>query len=533
MPAPEAMPLHKVRVALAADPSPANPDLLLGVDIGTLGVKGELVAPSGRVVATARLEHGCLYPRPDGCEQDMDTNWWLNPAAVIRQLLQAAHVRPEQIKAVGVSGLFPALGPTDEHGTPLRGAILYSDNRSAPEAEELNADLGLFLTTEELTPKLVWFLRHEPELASRMRMFFDAPHYLVYRLCGAYVTDTILAGLYGAIYHSPSASWRPEICARYGIPVGILPEVHPPARIVGTVHADAARRTGLAVGTPVLTGMPDLVASLIGAGAVRTSESVAYYGTAGLVPVMKQDLMEAIWHPFPHEERGEVALDGYLFNRPAYSLSVGGGLQWFRDAFARQELETERRGGLSAYAQLDQLAAAVPPGCEGLLMLPYLQGQRSPDFDPWATGVFFGLKASHDRAALYRAMLESFGYTIRHGLEAGYPQGHPLHRLVATGGGARSPLWRQIVSDITGIRQEYVPEADEALGDAYLAGMALGWFKDFDDLQSEWVRPASVSEPNPAAQATYDRLYPIYVDLHAALRPAFRQHHRALTGDGK
>ena len=502
------------------------------MDIGTQGVKGVLVTAFGKRVARAQLEHGCLYPRPGWCEQDMTQNWWLNPVAVIRALLQTGQVHPGQIRAVGVSGLFPAFGPTDAKGTPLSGAILYSDNRSVAEAEQLNAALGLFLTTEELIPKLIWFLRNEPDLACKMKMFFDAPHYLVYQLCGAYVTDTILPGLYGAIYHSPTASWRREICDRLQIPMGILPAVHPPAQIVGTVHPEAARQTGLIPGTPVLTGMPDLVASLIGAGTVRTSESVAYYGTAGLVPLMKQDLIKAVWHPFPQEERGKVPLDGYLFSRPAYSLTVGDGVRWFRDQFAPFEMDAERGGGPNAYRQLDQLAASVPPGSDGLVLLPHFQGQSSPDFDPWATGVYFGLKNTHSRAALFRALLESFGYTIRHGLEANFPKGHPLQRLVATGGGARSPLWRQIVSDITGIYQEYIPDTDEALGSAYLAGMALGWFVDFDTLQKEWVRVEAVTEPDPEAQEIYNRYYPIYVELHNALRPLFQLHHQAQVRGG-
>ena len=501
-------------------------ELTLGIDIGTQGVKGELVTPAGVVFARAQVENSCSYPRPDWCEQDMRKNWWQNPVKVIRSLLQTPGLHAEQIKAVGISGLFPALGPTDGNGEPLADAILYSDNRSLAEVEEINAALDLQITTEELTPKLLWLLRNQPELAAKMKMFFDAPHYLVYRLCSAYVTDTILAGRYGAIYQSPTASWRTQVCERFAIPVGILPQVRTPAQIVGVVHSQAAQETGLAPGTPVLTGMPDLVASLIGAGAVHTYESVAYYGTAGLLPVMKQDLIQAVGCPFPHEERGIIPLDGYLFDFPVYSLSVGDAARWFRDQFAPLEIALEEQGEANAYSELHRLAAEIPPGAHGLVMLPYLQGQRSPVFNPWATGVFFGLRSSHTRPSLFRAILESFGYSIRHGLHSCYPAGQPLKRIVATGGGARSPLWRQIVSDITGISQEYVPDADEALGNAYLCGIALGWFKDFEILQKEWVKVAAVTEPDLSRQAAYERSYAIYVELHAALQPIFARHHQ-------
>jgi xylulokinase len=501
-------------------------DLLLGIDIGTQGVKGALVTAEGRAVAVHQIEHSSNYPQSDWCEQDMHQNWWLNPVAVVTRILAHESVHTEQIKAISVSGLYPALGPTDAQGNPIAPAILYSDNRSTAEVFEVNQELGLQLTNEELTPKLVWFLRHQPELAARMKMFFDAPHYFVYKLCGEYVTDTITTGLYGAIYQSPEASWREEVCARFNIPLEILPRVYPPAEIVGTVHRQAADATGLIPGTPVLTGMPDLVASLISVGAVQKHESAAYYGTAGLVPVMKDDLLNAAFKPYPIEERGLTPQDGYIFDYPSYCLTVGDAVRWFRDEFAPLELANEQKSrvsaaGPNAYAQLDELAAQVPPGSAGIVLLPYLLGQRSPEFNPYASGVFYGIKKAHTRGHLFRAVLESFGFSIRHGLESFYPHGHSLSRLVATGGGARSAIWRQIVSDITDLPQEYVPDSDGPLGCAYMAGLALGWFHDFEVLKKSWVKVAGVTLPDPAVHARYEKPFQIYVDLHAALKPIF------------
>jgi xylulokinase len=499
-----------------------NTDLLLGIDIGTQGVKGILADPVGNIIAQHQIEHGSSYPQPDWCEQEMTTNWWENPVIVIKALLKLSGIHAEQINAISVSGLYPALGPTDESGVPLTKAILYSDNRSVAEVEEVNRILGLQLTSEELTPKLIWFLRNEPELAARMRMFFDAPHYLVYKLTGEYVTDTITTGLYGAIYESPTASWREPVCEQFNIPVEILPKVHPPAEFIGTVHKDAAEITGLALGTPVLPGMPDLVASLISVGAVHTHESAAYYGTAGLVPVMKDDLLNAVFHPYPIAERGVTPQDGYVFDYPTYSLTTGDIVRWFRDEFAPLELEKQNQFcERSAYAYLDDLAADVSPGSEGLVLLPYLLGQRSPVFNPQASGVLFGLKKGHTREHIYRAILESFGFNIRHGLESFYPQGHPIKRLIATGGGASSQLWRQIVTDITGLKQEYVPDADGPVGCAYLAGLALGWFKDFSDLQENWVKVVGENVPDPASAEKYESAFQIYLELHTAIEPVY------------
>lgn len=499
--------------------------LLLGIDIGTQGVKGILVDPTGKIVAQHQIEHGSAYPRPDWCEQDMMINWWENPVFVIKELLNSSQADPKQIKVVSASGLYPALGPTDGDGNPITKAILYSDNRAVAEVAEVNEALGLQLTSEELTPKLIWFLRHEPELAAQMRMFFDAAHFLVYKLTGEYVTDTITTGLYGAIYESPSASWRENICEQFGIPVEILPAVHPPGKCIGTVHSEAAEITGLAVGTPVLPGMPDLVASLISVGAVHTHESAAYYGTAGLVPVMKDDLLNAVFHPYPVPERGLTPQDGYVFDYPTYSLTTGDIVRWFRDEFAPLEMQLESmNGGKSAYAHLDDLARKIPPGSDGLVLLPYLLGQRSPEFNPQASGVLFGLKKGHSRGHVFRAILESFGYNIRHGLESFYPQGHPIKRLIATGGGATSQLWRQIVTDITGLKQEYVPDADGPIGCAYLGGLALGIFTDFEILQRDWVKVTAETVPNPDKTKRYESDYQVYVELHKALKPIFNFH---------
>ncbi len=499
-----------------------EPDLLLGLDIGTQGAKGVLVDRTGGVHARAQVEHDCRYPQPGWVEHDMQANWWDHPAQVVMQLLVQPGIDPQRVAAVNVSGLYPAMGPTDAEGRPIAGAILYSDNRAMAEVEELNTALGLHLTSEELTPKLVWFLRNAPQDAGRMHMFFDAAHYAVYRLTGAYVTDTITLGLWGAIYSAPRAAWRPEVCARFGVPLKVLPTIQAPAQIAGVIHAEAARATGLREGTPVLTGMPDLVASIICAGATERDEAAAYYGTAGVVPVQLDDLLRALRHPFPQE-------DGYLFYYAAYSLAVGDAVKWFRDVFGQTEVDAARQGGPSAYARLDALAEGVPAGSEGLLLLPYFQGQRSPEFDPHASGVFFGMTPAHQRAHYFRAVLESWGYSIRDGLETSYSQGSPIRRLVATGGGARSPVWRQVVSDITGLPQAYVPEADGPIGSAYVAGLALGWFEDFEPLRRTWVRKAGTTEPDPANREAYDRLFPIYRRLHRDLREAFRDHRQAAS----
>jgi xylulokinase len=429
----------------------------------------------------------------------------------------------------------------------LRRAILYSDNRAQKEIDELNETLGLNLTGESLTPKLLWFLCNEPELAVQMSMFFDAAHFAIFKLTGRYVIDTITAGLFGAIYDAPAARWREDICERFGIPLKVLPPSYPPTDIVGRIHRDGSEETGLDTGTPVLAGLPDLVASSISVGIVEKDEAIVYYGTAGVLPILKGRLIDSIRKPFPEQERlpkagigmegifitGPRGISGYVYDYPVYCLSSGEAVRWFCHLFGSQEEEAARReGGLGVYARLDRLAALAPPGSDGLLFLPHLQGQRSPDFNPAATGIFFGITMSHTRGHFFRAVLESFGYELRRGLGTFYPQGVEINRVVATGGGARSSLWLQIVSDITGFRQECIPDADGSLGDAYIAGIALGWYEDFQTLRSDWVEVEKVTESDPEHKRIYDQLFPLYCDLHKAVKGPYQRHYHSMHHRG-
>ncbi len=498
---------------------------LLGVDVGTQGVKASLSSLDGKVTFYAFEPYETTYPRPGWVEHDMDQNWWQGSLVAIRKLLNQFPYPSDRILAIGICGLYPAMGPTDENGTPLSGAILYSDSRSFAEVNEINRRFNLCLSCEELTPKLVWFLRHEPEKAQRMKMFFDAPHYLIYKLSGAYVTDTITAGLYGAIFEAPNASWRVSVCNALGIPAEILPQVYPPATIVGEVTRTAAELSGLRCGTPVIAGMPDLFGSMLSAGVTKTDEAIVYYGSAGVMPVMKDDALNAAFKPFPIAERGGKIQEGYLYDYPAYCLSTGEAVRWFTDQFGEVEIDQYgKEGGLNAYARLDKIAQNVPAGCEGLTFLPYLYGQRRPVDNPYASGVYFGIRAHHQKAHFYRAILEAWGYSIRYGLESTYSQGYFFRRLVATGGGAKSQLWRQIVSDILGIGQDYVPNSEGTIGAAYVAGLAIGTFKDFKELVESWVSVRETTIPDEGQRDAYERGYQAFRMLHDDFRETFLKH---------
>jgi len=485
---------------------------LLGIDIGTLGSKGMIVTAEGHIVAQHFCEHHVIHPQSGWAEHDPEQHWWGDFVRISQALLHKSGLNPKDIAGICVSGLIPDMLPTDEHGVPLRNAILYSDNRAIAEINYINSITGANLTSEEITPKLLWFIRNEPDLFAHTRMIFNAHSYVVYKLTGVYSVDFVTAAYFGAIFSSQQASWLGDVCERIGFSPHLLPPLYPIAGIVGEVAKKAAEETGLAEGTPVLAGCGDVYFSLLGAGVIEQDDIMVYYGTAGLLTICNCALEDVALQPCRTPSQ-------IPFDYPAYMPTSGEAVRWFRDQFGQAEMRKEQRNGVNAYALLDAQAAKIPPGCDGLLLLNYFLGQRSPAFDPFARAVFFGLTMAHTRAHTYRAVLESWGFGILHGLNEVVPGWRKrARRVVATGGGARSKLWRQIVSDIVGVRQEYVARADAPLGDAYLVGYSVGLFDDFATIRKQWLEVTDVTNPAMEHAELYSRLYDIYVDLHPALK---------------
>jgi xylulokinase len=300
-----------------------------------------------------------------------------------------------------------------------------------------------------------------------------------------------------------------------GISVDILPPVYPPAAVAGTVTPAAAEITGLIAGIPVLVGSADVFFSLLGAGVMTPVEMMIYYGSAGLVAIPKRNLEFLATKPYDVD-------DDVPFACPSYHPASGELIRWFSEAFTQIETAQLRTEGSKIEEAFDGLAALIPPGAEGLLVLPYFLGQRTPIFDPHARGAFVGLTLAHGRAHLYRAILEAYGLGVRYSLEHMSEQFN-IQRVVATGGGARSRLWRQIISDITGMKQEYSTLADASLGAAFLAAYAVGAIKDLNTIKTSWLQSFEITEPNPETKMVYDKIYDVFCDLHNALRESFKK----------
>jgi xylulokinase len=485
-------------------------------------------------VAYHAVQHGVSRPHPGWAEHDADEVWWGDVATIVRQLLRQATVDPSEVAAVGVSALAPAMVPVDAHGRPVRPGILYGiDTRAQPEIERLNRELGWDapdapparrLQAQSVSPKIVWLREHEAERWRRTHKVLGATGYIVHRLTGAYVADPGNVEAWAPLYDSASGGWDSSMCDRIGVPLRLLPEIRAAADVVGRVTPEAACQTGLAAGTPVIGGSMDVLAEYLSAGVIREGEGCLVFGSTMCVSVLSSEPRS---HPSLYS--GCSLVPG--FHRLGGGMATSGVLaRWFRDNFAPREVQQEHESGVSAYEMLSDRAAAVPPGSDGLMVLPYFSGERTPIFDPQARGLILGLTTSHTRDHLYRGLLEGVAYGLRHHLDLMAEIGMVPHRLVAVGGGSQDRLWTQIVSDVTGHVLECVDAPiGPALADAFLAGYGVGLFRDFTPLAERWVRIGRRVRPSQEAAAAYDAYYRVYRRLYE--RTAEEMHELARLGE--
>lgn len=486
---------------------------LFGADIGTLVSKGAIVDLNGNIIANHSVEHPVIHPKPGWAEHDPEKHWWNDFVRISRTLLNKSKINPKDILGISVSGLIPDLCPLDKNGKPVRNAILYSDNRAFKEIEFINKLLGSALTSEEITPKILWFKKNEPENFAKTHMVLNAPNYVVYKLTDRYSVDYTLAYSFGAIFDILQLKWDEGVCNQLGIPLDILPPAYPAYKVIGAVTDEATKKTGLAKDTPVIVGTSDVLSSMLGAGLTEAGDAMIYYGTAGLFLILNCKLIDLMSMNFERMRYPPIV-------QGAYVLTTGGLLRWFRDQFGHYEFETGKKLGVSAYHVLDDEASRIPPGSGGLIVLPYFMGQRTPSLDPLAKGVIFGLSMAHTRAHVYRAFLEAFGYTVYYSFDKLKEEEVPIKRIVAIGGGAKSEIWRQIVSDIINMPQEYIAKADATLGNAYMAGFGVGTFKDFKNIQ-KWLEVTCVTKPRLEAHKSYESFFKVYRNLHQNMKDRY------------
>ena len=499
-----------------------NKQLLLGIDVGTLGSKGVLLSTEGKVVAESFREHDVYQPYPGWAEHDPEAVWWKDFVQLVREIFKRYRAKPPDVLGICVSALMPDVVLVNRQGHPLYNAILYSDNRAYEElqwgkkvvGDEMHLNVcGTSITTEAAWPKLLWVKKHKSKVWSKAYKFLSATNYLVLKLTSQYSMDFDNATAY--LFDLKKGEWSEELCQLAGIPIEKLPSVFPSHQIVGEVEREASKETGLAKGTPVLVGCGDVSASTLSSGVTEDKEAVFYYGSTGCLLVCSDQLKT-----HPKLWAGRYLIPGkYLL--ASFMATSGIILRWFRDEFGQLEVEKARRSGSSAYSILDQEASRVAPGSDGLIVLPYFQGEKAPIWNPLARGVVFGLLLNHTRAHLYRSLLEAVGYGLRHNLDMFEESGMLPEKLMTVDGGAKSRLWRQIVTDITGIPQHYIAKLPGApFGDAYLAGYGVGLFKDFRKLK-EWLKVTEVTHSRQKIHQYYTKLYSIYRKLYESVGPLF------------
>jgi xylulokinase len=486
--------------------------LLLGIDIGTSATKLVLADPDGSIVASAALPAGLLSPHPGWAEADPEA-WWANVQAGVPEVLNRSGRRSEDVAALGVSGMVPTIVLLDAESRILRPSIQQNDARNEPEIESFRAatdeaDIlrrtGSAVTQQSLGPKFRWLRAHEPDVIRATRHVSGSYDFIVQRLTGAWSAERNWA-LESGLWDLTRGDWDDALLSLAGVPRTWLAPVRRPSDVVGTVTSRAAHATGLRAGTPVVAGSADHVASAFSAGVLRPGDLLVKLGSAG-------DILYCAAEPLVDRR---LFLDHHLADGrflPNGCMAASGSLlAWFRDAFAPG----------SSFAALDAEAAPLPPGADGLLVLPYVIGEKTPLFDPLARGTVVGLSLFHTRGHLFRAMLEGISFGFRHHLEVFSDLGPLPSRARCTNGGSDSMLWRQITADVLGLPLEHVADhGGSALGAAFAAGMGVGAFASWEDI-GRFVSIGSVTEPDPDAHRRYEGIYPLFRDTYDRLRTLF------------
>ncbi|HVD03868.1 MAG TPA: FGGY-family carbohydrate kinase [Candidatus Dormibacteraeota bacterium] len=475
--------------------------VLLGVDIGTASTKGCLTDARGRVLRRAERAHTTSSPKSGWFEHDADTIWWAEFTAVCRELLAGDLPAPD---ALCVSGIGPCLLPAESDGSALRPAILYGvDTRATREIDELNQLLGADrilarggspLTSQAVGPKILWLRRNEPEVWQRCRRLFMASSHIVYRLTGEYVLDHHSASQCNPMYDLMGKEWALDWCTV--IAPGLeLPRLCSPLDQVGCVTESAAAATGIRPGTPVVAGTIDAWAEAASVEVRSPGDLMLMYGTT-----MFLVQVSTLAQPSPHLWLTRGVAPEHL--TVAAGMATSGALTaWFRELTG------------SDFDDLFDAGAKVPAGSEGLLVLPYFAGERTPIFDPDARGVIAGLTLGHGRGHIFRALLEATAFGVRHNLEAMAEVAGAPTQMTAVGGGTRSRLWVQIVSDVCGIEQQIRRESVGAcFGDAWMAGVGLGLVGP----DQEWNPLMETVPADPRVRDAYDRMYSLYRQLYHA-----------------
>lgn len=497
---------------------------VIGLDIGTTSTIGILIAPPRRTLAMASRPVTLYSPHQGWAEQD-PSQWWANVCAIVPELMAKAAIQPADIKAVGVTGMLPAVVLLDHQGTVLRRSIQQSDGRCANQVDDLLAELdetafigtaGNGINQQLVTAKLRWIAQHEPEVFARIGTVFGSYDYINWCLTGSRAVERNWA-LEAGFTDIDNDRLDDELIALGKIARAAIPPRVGSHEIVGAVTGRTAIQTGLAEGTPVVGGAADHIASAYAAGIVAPGDVLLKFGGA-------IDVMIATDKAVPDRR---LYLDYHLvpglFMPNGCMASGGSALNWFVNEIAPDTADAAAGGNLSVHAHLDRMAAETPPGADGVQIIPYFLGEKTPIHDPAARGMVTGLSLNHGRAHLWRALLEGFGYAIRHHIGVFNDLGYPTSRFLASDGGAQSRLWMQIVADILQQPVQLLTgHPGSSLGAAWMAAIGAGLSEDWAGPQA-FVGQGERLVPDRENASVYDNGYRRFRGTYTALTESRRR----------
>lgn len=507
---------------------------VIGCDVGTSGTKAIVVSESGKVLSKVMVEYPLLTPHPGWAEQHPDT-WAKAAFQAIAGAVKKAGVKASDVKALGFSGQMHSSVFLDRNGKVLRPALLWCDTRTHQECLEITKKAGIsnlrkWVSNPALEgftlPKILWVKKHEPKTYAKIAQVMMPKDYVRYKLTGSLATEVSDAA--GTLYFDvKNRRWSKELLGRLGINPLWFPQVVESQAICGHLTPSAAKALGLKTGTPVVGGGADNTCGAVGNGIIQTGDVMASLGTSGVFfahsdKVKVDPLLRA--HSFCHSVPKKWYLMGVM-------LSAGFSLRWYRDNLGLTEKEIGKRTRKDAYNVLSDLAKKAPEGSEGLLFLPYLMGERTPHKDPNARGAFVGVSARHTRAHFARAVFEGITFGMRDSLEIFRELKVPIRRVVATGGGAVNPFWRQLQADIYGEKVVTVNSQEgPAFGAAILAMVGSGLYPSVPKACAKLVRVVSRTQPRKKSVAAYEGWYREFRKLYPALKPSFASIQQRIEG---
>ncbi len=469
----------------------------MGIDIGSTGIKGVLADHHGTVLFSKTVQYPISQPSLGWAEEEPEL-WWEGALTIFHEMLAASPAAKDSLKGIFITGMVPNLVPLDASGASIRPAILYRDNRATRECEELNHSFDLSLGMQDLLPKLFWIKKHEPDIYRKIAWVLNSHSYLVYRLTGKLSSDADIAALWGGDIYEERAGWCFDKIEELGLPKEIFPPIFYPGEVVGPVDEKIRELLGLSCSPEVLAGNGDSFSSMLGAGVGKQGDGMIYLGTAATLWHIDTDLEEIADKLIFGSDKvtfvGNVLTGGELLRWFCYGMQIDG------DHLSLKEL--------------DERGASIPAGCEGLITLPHLMGKRTPEPDHAARGALIGLTSYHTAYHIYRSFLEAVAYSL---YESYLASGLSLERLLITGGGASSGLWRSILASVFQRELIWYPKGDPPLGDAYFAAYRLGHFDDFSTLRDQWLGDVVITEPMEGDIGIYQERFKEYLRLDQSI----------------